>query len=357
MATATNRHTPFASTRYDVLMPVEGGWTKAGLVLLLVVSCIASAACGESSEPAPNSQAISTTKPEVTFAPLVQLAPDERRRPASARWFIENAVLWFADGGRCGNRKVAVGRTLPEQRSKDRSDVDWIYPFALGAGPYAYYRNLYDARCELVFDRRIYADQLSRPHDEGPRPDDLRPGGGFYLDLVDEVRGGPDSLGKTPVYVERADAGDGEVRLTYWMLFGANAPPGRPEGTHEGDWERIDVLLKTDGPNRYEPRAVQLVTADGGTRELPWRSLESDGWHPVVTSARGSHTMSPATPGQRCGDCIQWRTWRTLADARKQLWYGFGGAWGAARKTSATTGPLGPHGEWRTEAAASDTSG
>ncbi|MDP9134021.1 MAG: hypothetical protein M3N56_04240, partial [Actinomycetota bacterium] len=46
---------------------------------------------------------------------------------------------------------------------------------------------------------------------------------------------------------------------------------------------------------------------------------------------------------QSCGDCVPWETWRSLSDARKELWYGFGGAWGQVGSTSTTTGPLGPH--------------
>ncbi|HWM09236.1 MAG TPA: hypothetical protein VNO82_07820 [Solirubrobacteraceae bacterium] len=325
------------------------------MAIVVALVCASAAACGDSSESsAPNPNAVRTASPEKTFAPLVELAANERWRPASTAWFIDNSVLWFADGGPCKDRKVAVGRTLPEQRSKEpMQGVDWIYPVGLGAGQYAYYRNLHDKRCELIGKRRIYADQLSRPYDEGPRPKGLPAGGGFHLDLVDEVRGGPGSLGKTPVYVERANEGDGEVRLTYWMLFSMNAPPGQPAETHEGDWERVDVLLETDGPNRYVPRAIRLVAADGAARELAWRTLErSDGKHPILTSERGSHTLAPAAAGARCGNCVQWQTWNTVTDARKQRWYSFGGAWGAIGKTSATTGPLGPHGEWRPESVA-----
>jgi hypothetical protein len=330
---------------------MEGGGRN---VLLLIAVCVLIVGCGDSSSK-PNAHAVLTATPGETFAPLVQLAADERWRPASARWLIENSVLWFASGDRCDNRKVAVGRTLPEQRSQEpMQGVDWIYPVGMGLGAYTYYRNLYDERCKLIPDNKIYADQLSRPHDEGLRPKNLPPGAGFHLDLVDEVRDGPNSFGKTPVYVERANIGDGEVRLTYWMLFSMNAPPGRPAETHEGDWERVEVLLRTDGPNRYEPRVIRLTDAAGKAREVPWRSLERSGGHPVLTSERGSHTMAPAAPNERCDECVRWRTWRTLADVRKQRWYGFGGAWGAAGKTSATTGPLGPHGEWRPDVAASD---
>jgi hypothetical protein len=266
----------------------------------------------------------------------------------SARWFIERSVLWFAEDGGCPDRKVAVGRTLPEQRSADRSDIDWIYPVALGTGDLAYFRNPHDDRCELEWEVRYRADQLTRPRDgSGARAEGLRPGEGFYLDLVDEARTGPDTLGDTPVYWERRDEGDGQVRLTYWMLFGmSDDPPGVRGSGHEGDWERFDVLLAHDGEDHYAPRAVQLDAGAEEPREIAWNEFARRGRHPAVRVARGHHRLSPSRPGEACGDCVRWRTWETLLDAGRQHWHGFGGAWGEPGATEATTGPLGPHRHW-----------
>lgn len=334
-------------------MPMEGGWMRLGAVAWLAICCAAFASgCGDDAT-APAAQdgadVVRTKAPERAFAPLVLLDSREPWRPMSGRWFIENSVLWFADDRGCGDRKVAVGRALPERRSEDRSDVDWIYPLALGTGELAYYRNPYEAGCELNWEIRHRADQLTRPQDQSrARRAELGPGEGFYLDLVDEARAGPRTLGDTPVYYERKDEGDGQVRLTYWMLFGMDdgGQAGDDNDRHEGDWERVDVLLAHDGADGYSPRAVQLDARAAEPSDILWdRFALSDG-HPVVRSARGSHALAPEAPGESCADCLPWPTWRTLSDARAQHWYGFGGAWGEPGSTDETTGPLGPHGPW-----------
>jgi hypothetical protein len=320
---------------------MEGRWS-APLGAVVVVCCaLATGGCGKSDSGAASPATVKATdEPELVFAPLVQLPRDERWRPMSARWFLERAVFGFAEDRGCADRKIAVGRTLPEQRG---GSIDWIFPHGLGAkAPSPYYRNPYGARCELNFDVRVYANQPTRPHDRDRRVGGLRPGEGFYMDLTDAARVGPATADGVPVYTDRTDEGDSAVRLTYWMLYGMNEPKGRPAATHEGDWERIDVLLHTAGDNRYEPQAVQL-TSDAGVRDVPWRSLERAGTHPVISAARGSHAASPAPSGERCAGCTEWRTWEKLRDVRDELWYGFGGAWGEIGSTSATTGPVGPH--------------
>jgi hypothetical protein len=271
----------------------------------------------------------------------------------SARWFIERSAFWFAEDGGCADRKIAVGHTLPEQRNEE---IDWIFPRGLGGlASSPYYRNPYDAKCELDFDLRFDADQLTRPHDPGPRVEGVRPGEGYYLDLVDAARPGPDPTPATrgragsvsaPVYAERTDEGDGGVRLTYWMLFGMDGMPG-DAGAREGDWERVDVLLSEAGDDRYEPLAVQVAGDEGRLVERPWVVARLAGdTHPVVRLARATHAATVLGRGARCAACMRWEAWRSLADARAQRWYGFGGAWGDVGATDATTGPLGPHRHW-----------
>jgi hypothetical protein len=68
----------------------------------------------------------------------------------------------------------------------------------------------------------------------------------------------------------------------------------------------------------------------------------------VVRLARRTHDVALAT-GERCAACLPWVAWKSLADARKQLWYGFGGAWGDIGPTNATTGPLGPYDSFATD--------
>jgi hypothetical protein len=321
-------------------------------LLAFVVPAVAATGCGGDDAPSASGPGLVwTANPERTFAPLLEAAADDPWRPMSARWFIERSSFWFAEDDGCADRKIAVGHTLPEQQNEE---IDWIFPRGLGGEP-AYYRNPYDPRCELDFDLRFDADQLTRPHDPGPRVDGVRPGEGFYLDLVDEARPGPqpavDADGKprsisAPVYSERIDEGDGGVRLAYWMLFGVDGMPGDP-GTHEGDWERVDVLLRDAGDGRYEPLTVQLPADGTGFVDSAWEATRRAGrTHPVVQLARGTHDATVVERGAGCAGCLPWEAWRTLADAREQSWYGFGGAWGEVGAGDATTGPLGPHRHW-----------
>jgi hypothetical protein len=270
----------------------------------------------------------------------------------SVEWFIERASFWFAEDNGCADRKIAVGRGLPEQQN---AEIYWILPGSLSGskGGWAYYRNPYDANCELDFDHRFYADQLTRPHDPGPRVDGVRPGEGYYLDLVDDARAGPAMNAATkvvrkPVYVESTDEGDSRIRLTYWTLFGMDGQAN----AHEGDWQRFDVLLSDLGDDRYAPIGAQSVAPHGPSRpdasdrrETPWASMRRvDGTHPVVRLARGTHEPTAVRTGDGCAACFRWETWNVLTNARKEPWYGFGGAWGEPGASSATTGPLGPHG-------------
>jgi hypothetical protein len=323
---------------------MEGGRRDlvACLAATLAVCALAAGGCGGDEEPsAPSAEGIRTKSPERTFAPLIELAADEPWRPMSARWFIDRSVFGFAEDDGCADRVIAVGRTMPELQDEV---TDWIFTMGLGKGS-TYFRNPYDASCENDFDHKFYADQLTRPHDPGVRVEGIRPGEGFYLDLVDEERGGPvlDGDLAEPVYAERTDEGDDGVRLTYWMLFGMSGTPGEPDA-HEGDWERVDVLLDDAGDDRYEPLAVQVGMGEQRPVDTAWGAARRvDATHPVVVAARGSHAMAPVRRDGGCGDCVPWETWRSLSDARKELWYGFGGAWGQVGSTSATTGPLGPH--------------
>lgn len=345
---------------------MEGSWRglacRLAAAAIVCVSTAGTVGCGgDESDATKPDAAVQTASPERTFAPLIEVAADEPWRPTSARWFIERSLFGFAEDGGCADREIAVGHTMAERRTKD---LNWIYPTGLGDSTEEgnYFRNPYGADCELEFGETFYADQLTRPYDPGVRVEGVRPGEGFYLDLADDARAGlPPPRAKTaPIYVERADEGDERVRLTYWVLFGMHGQPGAPNA-HEGDWERIDVLLRAVGGDGYEPLALQTPPAgadlaapgegdDGArARETAWDATRRvDGTHPVVTAARSTHAMAAGSRGAGCADCLKLRSWRSLAPAPEQPWYGFGGAWGEPGPTEAATGPLGPHGEFAT---------
>jgi hypothetical protein len=326
---------------------------------LLACGVLMTSGCGSDSSGA-GSASVETRSPERTFAPLVQLDRAERWRPMGAQWLIDRSALWFADDQGCGDRMIAVGRELGAQRT---NVVDWIFVYGLGASSTPYWRKPYDAACRFDGPYRFYAHQHTRPYDVD-RHKGLRRTEGFYLDLMDRARGGQPvrrdghelAVSGVPAYVERhAQEVDGDpgLRLTYWLLFGMNDPAkaGAPE--HEGDWERLDVLLQEgDGEDEYLPRAVMLGSADT-RRRVSWKSTQRVGdrgsaqtTHPVASAARGDHTLEPSRSRADCERCASWRTWAKLMPAKKQLWYGFGGAWGDIGRGSQTTGPLGPHDGW-----------
>ncbi len=322
---------------------MEGSWRGVvwvATVLATGAAMLAASGCGDESGAA-GPKGIQTANPERTFAPLIELAADEPWRPMSARWFIERSKFGFAEDDGCPDRLIAVGRTMPELQNPE---IDWIYTKGLGGWSWpAYFRNPFVAKCKLDFDRRFYADQLTRPHDPGSRIDGIRPGQGFYLDLVDDARSGPAAGGVgIPVYVQRTDEGDSRVRLTYWTLFGMHGRPGE-RASHEGDWERVDVLLDADG-DHYEPQAVQV---SGYVNETAWSATRKvERTHPAVVAALATHTMTATQGRGGCARCTMLETWKSLADARKELWFGFGGAWGQPGPTDTSTGPLGPHDFW-----------
>jgi hypothetical protein len=329
---------------------------KGGLVLrggtLLVCAAAVAAGCGS------DVQGVETRDPARTFAPLVRLDPQEDWLPMGARWSLNRSVLWFAHNKACGDQKVAVGRRLASQR---RGAVGWLAIRSLGNGPYYHYeRDAYGATCDRRQPYTFHTHQQTRPHDKVDRVEGLGLTSGYYLDLMNWARAGQPlrrGLVEAPAYVERRTEnvnGRSGLRLTYWMLYGMNEPQGQRgpirQLTHEGDWEHVDVLLEQgDDQDEYIPIALRLHTS-ATYRDLSWASVRRGGFaaatHPILSASRGSHALSLISPRESCTNCPQWRTWTNLKAARKQLWYGFGGAWGKPGTTLHTTGPHGPHGKW-----------
>jgi hypothetical protein len=278
--------------------------------------------------------------------------------------------------------------TLVWNRGKRCSPADTLAAGAgidqakLGSGGYKHLAND-PATCQdrpgLVFD----SAEHSRPYDTSGRPADLPLDQGFALDLDNSARPGERHLNQegpqtvfsgVRVYWERrpdSDGGAAAERITYWLFYGLSQPPGpRPVTSHlvhEGDWERISVLIKPgDKPNRWIPISARYHYHDS-SRDVPWSAVRtvSEGpgapSHPVVFSARGSHASYPRAGSYvnqlragtstiitvhdeaiACSRCPVWRTWQLLGEAPAQPWYGYGGAWGAVSTIPGGTGPLGP---------------
>jgi hypothetical protein len=353
--------------------------------------------------------AITTANPEVAFAPLVHLHPDEDILPMSAQEFIDHSVLGWANAGAgCDPKELAGGKELNEAKGLDPIDVA-----RLGKGPQPYPHGP-DEGC-LPEGESFAADEHTRPYD-GKRGDPdkkkgvpavpklqaLKDGQGFFLDVAKSARKGftqphrpaqQEIVEDVPVYVEshgeKLEAADrewmsrlkgeqvaGALRITYWFFYGLSRPPGVPARSdalvHEGDWERISVLLahlEPDDSLRYVPVSV-TYHHHNEQRVLPWYAVRRvfggsaaapEPTHPVVYSAEGSHASywrAGSYPteykpdGKRlfavddeaiaCTSCPQWHTWDLVLNALDQGWYGFGGAWGEVGGSGDVSGPLGP---------------
>lgn len=349
-------------------------------VAAAVALALGGASCGgsEEADPAP----VVTRDPAVTFAPLVHLHSKERWYPISAAEFIDySTTSWAIDG--CSDKTIAIGAPRLKLGRDGKSPI--VDPHRLGvSNPYRY-RTWTPQACRERPPTRYAANQLTRPYDErrDARPPGLPIGDGFYLDLLTErLKGkhdvrredGQEVLADVPIYVVRsATRADGRpaVRLTYWLLYGINETPGKGKSIplgHEGDWERVSVLLHRSGPDRFLPLSVTYF-ADGAREERPWSDVdrvsdtavdETDASHPVVYAAHGNHSPYPSAgrkdvtvrqAGRRyaiqdeaesCTSCPQWRTWRNVLNARVQPWYGFGGSWGYVDYSAKVPGPLGP---------------
>ena len=205
------------------------------------------------------------------------------------------------------------------------------------------------------WDHNFRARDFTRPWDESQDRGFARWNEGFFLNLVGEqyrTGANPNSLDVVPAYYQYEPGGR---YITYWFFYPFNY--GAAGFNHEGDWERISIKL--DAANN--PTHVALYR-HGCHRVVTWAQISKvpNSTHPIVFSATGTHA-SYATAGKHEDTCAPifdftkathaWQTWRSLADAEKQPWYGFGGAWGEVGQFTDTTGPLGPsiykpHGGW-----------
>jgi hypothetical protein len=275
--------------------------------------------------------------PVPMYAPLVHLDRQDRHLPMPADCFVEQAELNWA--------RLAA---KDDEELRDASEID---EERLGGA-----KGGYEFDDEGVFR----SHEFTRPF-AGNRAR-LTGRRGFYLDLEDEFRFGhaPPSAGEvefaaTPVYYEFVPG----RYVTYWFFYGFSAPAGAKSALggvigHEGDWERITVRLR--GTTATE---VAYYQHGGAPQTLPYAAVPKEGTHPIVFSGRESHASYPTAGFQaafadRTAVGHEWRTWEFLADATKQPWFRFGGAWGVVRRVPGTlkrrakldegafTGPSGP---------------
>lgn len=346
----------------------------------------------------PPREVVRTADPAAAFAPLAHLHSEERYWPMSADEFLRNGWLLFRHGGRCPPWSFALDAHLPDAGRAREQIMGRIDPARLGGDP-SYGHPASTAQCPHAERPSFSATQRTRPFDPKGRPKGLPEEQGFYIDLWDERRAGARRTQKrfaqlyfvgVPAYwqLHRERVGDADaVRITYWMFYGLSQPPG-PKAVlrrfrHEGDWERISVLLEhRGGSDSYVPVSVRYHFHDEN-RDVPWHAVrrvaaESGGaaTHPVAYIAKTSHASYPRAgryeeefrvrgrrvevvhdEGIACPDCPQWETWQVLRRVTDEPWYGFGGAWGEVAdnplEPRGTTGPLGPS-RYKTPGVAAD---
>ena len=156
--------------------------------------------------------------------------------------------------------------------------------------------------------------------------------------------------------------GPGYIR--YWLFSGCSEVASvAPEVLgvvdrvcwHEGDWEGVAIRLDAE---RNEPTSIVYFAHETRTA-LPFSPEVidlTDGTHPVVWVAEGSHASYPvrgdfvACSGDKCGtdvtgDSWLWDTWDgALVSVDGEPWYGYGGAWGNSGKLARGAGVFGPGG-------------
>jgi hypothetical protein len=315
-------------------------------VLLAVV-----ASCGGGGEASDSQRAIATRDLVTTFAPLVYLSGREPWYPMSAARFLANSGLEWDEGPCRYERDVSASASSAALAGSPVRELD---ASKLGREPAYRVRGL-SADCVSPRPGTYSSAQHTRPFDREDRPVGLYLDEGFHLDILTAAQpgrrrvGSDGSLAGVPVYYARDRMGvHGRpgIRLSYWMAFGrGDVPKPEPEAEtyHEGDWERVDVLVQIKRPGRYLPVAVHLYEGGDRLHEIPWSDIERDGpgaAHPVVRLARGTHAPRRSSGG--CARCIPWRTWRLLRNVRREPWFGYGGGWGSSGNADDTSGPLGP---------------
>jgi hypothetical protein len=225
---------------------------------------------------------------------------------------------------------------------------------------------------------RFYSTNYTRPYDSEKRAEDKETPysdtwlnncyktAGFYLDLdnTDEAREGmtntsdnPHVYSGAPVFYEYQP----HSYITYWFFYAYDEfrTDGLVFQSHEGDWERVSILLDFD----EEPQMIRYYYHSHHSDKL-WKDIILDEGHPVVYSALGTHASYDTADSHPIEEIpvvggvlgvsdhtdagYKWSTWNNLLRVEIQPWYGYGGAWGAVRGGGTTvsgemnTGPLGP---------------
>lgn len=154
--------------------------------------------------------------------------------------------------------------------------------------------------------------------------------------------------------------------ITYYFFYAYNdGPPGGvgEAQNHEGDWERITVMLDDD----YQPTEVRYAAHEGDNSVRSWAEAPLEDGRPVVYVGKGSHASYPEpgewhteAPGVSDYASDDGRRFdlagQPAVDVTTQPWYGSHVLWGERGSSSEipgwiplvgsangiTSGPTGP---------------
>ncbi|MGH8998355.1 MAG: hypothetical protein ACRDY7_03090 [Acidimicrobiia bacterium] len=278
------------------------------------VLCLAAAGPPVAAEPKAAAVGIQAVR---DFAPTVFLHDEEEYQPMAADAFIAGSELRWSHESGCGDDGIAK----PPDAKR------------LGTGGYSHQDKSGPPGCNHQ-GRQFRSDENVRPKGDGNVAD----GEGFFLDLDNGARNG-EGVGAPVYYDIRGQA------IVYWLFYGYSDAAAR--FNHEGDWETVTVLLGDGRPQQV------VYYQHGGPCVVP-----AEGKRPVAYSARGTHASYPkpgehpygpegaATDTAAAGP--RWDTAGNLVPLNTQPWYRYGGGWGEVGEFKDTTGPQGPHPEWKT---------
>ncbi len=284
---------------------------------------------GETHRPRPGPDALIER-----YAPLLRFSTDETHFPIDPGLFVSRAVLrrygWRDDlPDACWNARHRRWETAPLGRLPADELVGPEVAEAVRA---------MDAEAPVPAGSRANR----RPLDSDNLWGGARAGYAFELlePLAREMRGGATEL-PFVLYEHRVVGGPGGERheLSYWFFFALDLDVV----AHEGDWERVSVLLEAGSLPRVRfGRGREATTVGFDVIEV------ADGQHPVVYVEQGSHRacrhpeeMEMGRGGHYALGVPTWK--RELRHCAEQPWAVFDGAWGLVGQSEASTGPLGPH--------------
>ncbi|MEE9415173.1 MAG: calcium-binding protein [Acidimicrobiales bacterium] len=344
------------------------------------------------------------------YAPEIRFHPDEQFFPMRPADFIAGSELrWASDSG-CRDDTVSnhpsefgMGNLLYEAfEHKGQFELPWNV-------------------CDPIDERTYLTNVYTRPFKPQPgngeratRADDvsfLASKEGFYLEWNSgDANRGTEPFDTVPVSVkpqlfvtELTEPAEGvkpgERWLVYQVFYGHDPKSLTHAGDnafgHQGDWERVDVVLdagnvplrvqfhghgcdafEINWPDNSDPAGGPVLFDRPANAALSFSGAGST--HPVVYIAEGTHAsyaepfeavgvLGSGQPNSTCSSGFSgktdatgdggtaWRTWEgPLVDPSTQCWYQYGGAWGTTGALvgfrSDTTGPDGPPWKMRGDA-------